>query len=82
MSLQNEKTHQVPSTVVKNKPTSRNMHVKKRSYTLPKGKTGFLLTLNAQVRRPWNTAFKAINKNPFNLEFYTQLYNQIKRVKQ
>lgn len=36
MSLQNEKIHQAPSTVVENRPTPRNTHDKKRRlYKLP-----------------------------------------------
>ena len=73
--------------MVKNRPTSRNTHVKKRrSYKLPeKEKTSFLINnLNGtglsvatmKARRHWSTAFKTVNKNPFNLEFYTLLYYQ------
>lgn len=29
-----------------------------------------------KARRHWSTAFKTVNKNPFNLEFYTLLYYQ------
>ena len=65
MSLQNEKTHQVPSTVVKNKPTSRNMHVKKRSYKLPKEKTRFPINLKCTSQKPLEHHLQSYQQKPF-----------------